>query len=94
MRSVRILAIITFVLLLAYYILRALAVQCSGPECETLHPLFAPVAPRGPYPRRHHRLPCHRRIQGAASDRLAGRTHRLHDSQRRRSHRQRIHLPR
>ena len=38
MRSVRILAIITFVLLIAYYILRALAVQCSGPECEAFIP--------------------------------------------------------
>jgi heme/copper-type cytochrome/quinol oxidase subunit 3 len=46
MRSVRILAIITFAMLVAYYILRALAVQCSGPECETYIPfsLLLPLA--------------------------------------------------
>jgi hypothetical protein len=46
MRSVRIFAIITFVLLIAYYILRALAVQCAGPECETYIPfsLLLPLA--------------------------------------------------
>src|SRR6185437_15170574 len=46
MRSVRILAIITFVLLIAYYMLRALAVQCSGPECEASIPfsLLLPLA--------------------------------------------------
>jgi hypothetical protein len=45
-RSVRILAIITFVLLIAYYILRALAAQCSGPDCETYIPfsLLLPLA--------------------------------------------------
>ena len=46
MRSVRILAIITFVLLLAYYVLRALAAQCSGPECETYIP-FSLLLPLG-----------------------------------------------
>ena len=46
MRSVRSLAIITLFLLIAYYILRALAVQCSGPECETFIPfsLLLPLA--------------------------------------------------
>ena len=46
MRSVRILAILTFVLLIAYYVLRALAVRCSGPECETYIPfsLLFPLA--------------------------------------------------
>jgi hypothetical protein len=46
MRSVRILAIITFVLLIAFYVLRALAAQCSGPDCETYIPfsLLLPLA--------------------------------------------------
>jgi hypothetical protein len=38
MRSVRILAILTLVLLIVYYVLRALAVQCAGPECEAYIP--------------------------------------------------------
>ena len=38
MRSARIFAVITFVLLIAYYALRALAAQCAGPECETYIP--------------------------------------------------------
>ena len=46
MRSIRILAVITFVLLIAFYILIALAGQCSGPECETYIPfsLLLPLA--------------------------------------------------
>ncbi len=38
MRSVRILAILTFVLVAAFYGLRALAGQCVGGECETYIP--------------------------------------------------------
>ena len=46
MRSVRILAIITFVLLVAFYAVRALAGACAGPECETFIPfsLLLPLA--------------------------------------------------
>jgi hypothetical protein len=46
MRSVRTLAVVTFVLLIAYYVLRALAVKCAGPECETYIPfsLLLPLA--------------------------------------------------
>jgi hypothetical protein len=46
MRSVRILAIITFVLLVAFYAVRALAGACVGPECETFIPfsLLLPLA--------------------------------------------------
>ncbi|HEY7093787.1 MAG TPA: hypothetical protein VH393_11440 [Ktedonobacterales bacterium] len=46
MRSVRILAILTFVLVAAFYGLRALAGQCVGGECETYIPfsLLLPLA--------------------------------------------------
>ncbi|HEY7021344.1 MAG TPA: hypothetical protein VH349_09520 [Ktedonobacterales bacterium] len=46
MRSVRILAMLTFVLVAVFYALRALAVQCSGPECEAYIPfsLLLPLA--------------------------------------------------
>ena len=46
MRSVRILAILTFALLIVFYILRALAAQCVGGECETYIPfsLLLPLA--------------------------------------------------
>jgi uncharacterized membrane protein YhaH (DUF805 family) len=45
-RSVRILAILAVVLILAYYGLRALAGQCAGPECEAYIPfsLLLPLA--------------------------------------------------
>jgi hypothetical protein len=46
MRSIRILAIITFALVAAFYGLRALAGQCVGGECETYIPfsLLLPLA--------------------------------------------------
>jgi len=46
MRSVRILAILTFALVAAFYGLRALAGQCAGPECEAYIPfsLLLPLA--------------------------------------------------
>src|SRR5262249_62381449 len=46
MRSVRILAILSFALVAAFYVLRALAAQCAGPECETFIPfsLLLPLA--------------------------------------------------
>jgi hypothetical protein len=46
MRSVRILAILTFALVAAFYGLRALAGQCEGGECETYIPfsLLLPLA--------------------------------------------------
>jgi hypothetical protein len=46
MRAVRILAILTFALVAAFYGLRALATQCAGPECETYIPfsLLLPLA--------------------------------------------------
>src|SRR5262245_39556931 len=46
MRSVRILAILSFALVAAFYGLRALAAQCAGPECETYIPfsLLLPLA--------------------------------------------------
>jgi hypothetical protein len=45
-RSIRILAIGAFALVAAFYGLRALATQCSGPECETYIPfsLLLPLA--------------------------------------------------
>jgi hypothetical protein len=46
MRSMRITAILTLVLLIAYYALRALATQCVGSECEAYIPfsLLLPLA--------------------------------------------------
>jgi hypothetical protein len=46
MRSVRILAIGAFALVGAFYVLRALATRCAGPECETYIPfsLLLPLA--------------------------------------------------
>src|SRR5690242_18676343 len=46
MRSVRILAIITFALIAAFYGLRALAGACSAPECDAFIPfsLLLPLA--------------------------------------------------
>jgi hypothetical protein len=46
MRSIRILVIITFALVAAFYGLRALAGQCVGGECETFIPfsLLLPLA--------------------------------------------------
>jgi CHASE2 domain-containing sensor protein len=46
MRSIRILAIITFALIAAFYGLRALAGACSGPECDAFIPfsLLLPLA--------------------------------------------------
>jgi hypothetical protein len=46
MRSMRITAILTLVLLIAYYALRALAMQCAGSECEAYIPfsLLLPLA--------------------------------------------------
>src|SRR5947209_3634150 len=46
MRYIRILAILTLVLLISYYVLRALAGQCSGSECEAYIPfsLLLPLA--------------------------------------------------
>jgi hypothetical protein len=38
MRSLRILAILTFVLIAGFYALRALAGKCAGGECETYIP--------------------------------------------------------
>jgi hypothetical protein len=46
MRSVRILAILTFALVAAFYGLRTIATQCDGPECEAYIPfsLLLPLA--------------------------------------------------
>src|SRR3954463_14370820 len=46
MRSVRILAILTLILLVAFYGLRALAGQCTGADCEGYIPfsLLLPIA--------------------------------------------------
>ena len=46
MRSIRILAIITFALIAAFYSVRALAGACSGPECDAFIPfsLLLPLA--------------------------------------------------
>jgi hypothetical protein len=46
MRSIRVLAILTLALVAAFYILRAVAVRCAGPECEVYIPfsLLLPIA--------------------------------------------------